>query len=264
MKRILYLFSMFSLLWSCALFLVVPANFLFGDQVILDDLIVDGSACIGDDSVNGENFGFDTIRLKGDDLRFRFVDTSHTYSFPTNDWQITINDSANGGANKFSIDDIYSGWTPFTILAGAPSHSLYVDGSGNVGLGTNSPTEQLTVIGNIKISGSITEGSSREFKKDIAYVSTKEAMETLMDLDPVKFKYRADILGEERLGFIAEDVPELLASKDRQHLSAMEITAILAKVVKEQRNMFQTQQETMDAMNKEIEMLKIAMNYGVK
>ena len=31
------------------------------DQVILDDLIVDGSACIGFDCVNGESFGFDTI-----------------------------------------------------------------------------------------------------------------------------------------------------------------------------------------------------------
>jgi hypothetical protein len=40
---------------------------LFGaaplDQVILDDLIVDGSACIGLDCVNGESFGFDTIRI---------------------------------------------------------------------------------------------------------------------------------------------------------------------------------------------------------
>ncbi len=34
------------------------------DQVILDDLIVDGSACIGFDCVNGESFGFDTIRIK--------------------------------------------------------------------------------------------------------------------------------------------------------------------------------------------------------
>ena len=34
------------------------------DQVILDDLVVDGSICVGQDCVNGESFGFDTIRLK--------------------------------------------------------------------------------------------------------------------------------------------------------------------------------------------------------
>ena len=32
----------------------------FADQVIPDDLIVQGSACIGLDCVNNESFGFDT------------------------------------------------------------------------------------------------------------------------------------------------------------------------------------------------------------
>ncbi|MBC8184459.1 hypothetical protein H8E88_25470 [candidate division KSB1 bacterium] len=53
------------------------------DQVILDDLIVDGSLCVGMDCVNGESFGFDTIRLKENTLRIRFIDTSSTSSFPT-------------------------------------------------------------------------------------------------------------------------------------------------------------------------------------
>lgn len=113
------------------------------DQVILDDLIVDGSACIGMDCINGESFGFDTIRLKENNLRIRFMDTSNSASFPSNDWQITANDSTNGGQNKFSIDDIDSGRTPFTIEAGAPSHSLYVDDSGRLGLGTSTPVVEI-------------------------------------------------------------------------------------------------------------------------
>jgi hypothetical protein len=112
---------------------------LLADQVFLDDIIVDGSACIGFDCVNGESFGFDTIRIKENNLRIKAIDTSSSSSFPTNDWQITFNDSANGGANKFSIDDIDGGRTPFTIEAGAPSHSLYVDDSGRLGLGTSTP-----------------------------------------------------------------------------------------------------------------------------
>ena len=53
------------------------------DQVILDDLIVDGSACIGFDCVNGESFGFDTLRLKENNLRIKFQDTSSSASFPS-------------------------------------------------------------------------------------------------------------------------------------------------------------------------------------
>ena len=115
------------------------------DQQILDDLIVDGSACIGLDCVNGESFGFDTIRIKENNLRIKAQDTSSSASFPTNDWQLTFNDSSNGGANKFSIDDIDGGRTPFTIEASAPSHSLYVDDGGRIGLGSNAPVVELHV-----------------------------------------------------------------------------------------------------------------------
>ena len=131
--------------------LVIGVTAAFGmnsaqaDQVFLDDLIVDGSACVGQDCVNGESFGFDTIRLKENNLRIRFVDTSTTASFPSVDWQLTANDSANGGANKFSIDEIDSARTPFSIIAGAPSHSLYVNSSGNIGVGTSTPIVQVHV-----------------------------------------------------------------------------------------------------------------------
>jgi len=113
------------------------------DQVILDDLIVTGSACVGFDCVNGESFGFDTIRLKENNLRIRFQDTSTTSSFPSNDWQITINDSSNGGGNYFAIDDINGGRTPFKVEAGAPTNSLFVDDGGRLGLGTNNPVVDI-------------------------------------------------------------------------------------------------------------------------
>ena len=116
------------------------------DQVILDDLIVDGSACIGFDCVNGESFGFDTIRLKENNLRIKFEDTSVAASFPSVDWQLTANASANGGANKFSIDDISGGRTPFTVEANAPSHSLYVDDGGRLGLGTSIPVVDIHAV----------------------------------------------------------------------------------------------------------------------
>jgi hypothetical protein len=116
------------------------------DQVILDDLIVDGSACIGMDCVNGESFGFDTLRLKENNLRIGAVDTSSSASFPSNDWQLTFNDSANGGANKFSVDDISNGRTPFTIEASAPNNALFVEDSGDIGVGTANPVVRMHIV----------------------------------------------------------------------------------------------------------------------
>lgn len=113
------------------------------DQVFNDDLIVRGSGCFGQDCVNGENFGFDTVRLKENNLRLHFDDTSNSGSFPSNDWRITINDSANGGQSFFSIDDATGGRSPLRIRAGAPNWSIYVASSGNVGFGTDTPVVEM-------------------------------------------------------------------------------------------------------------------------
>ncbi len=129
-----------------ALALAVSAGVAHADFVINDDLIVDGSACVGFDCVNGESFGFDTIRLKENNLRIKFDDTSVAASYPRNDWQLTANDSANGGASKFSIDDISGGRTPFTVEANARSHSLYVDDGGRIGSRTSTPSVEIHTI----------------------------------------------------------------------------------------------------------------------
>ena len=116
------------------------------DQVFADDVIVQGSLCVGQDCVNGESFGFDTIRLKENNLRIRAQDTSNSASFPTVDWQITFHETSNGGANKFSIDDIDNARTPFTIEASAPNNSLYVDDGGRIGAGTAAPVVNVHVV----------------------------------------------------------------------------------------------------------------------
>jgi hypothetical protein len=109
------------------------------DIVDADDVIIQGSLCVGLDCVNNESFGFDTIRLKENNTRIKFDDTSTSAGFPNNDWQLTANDSASGGANKFSIEDITGSKVPFTITAGAPTNSLFVSSAGKIGNGTSSP-----------------------------------------------------------------------------------------------------------------------------
>ncbi len=382
-------------------------DFILVDQVIPDDLIVQGSACIGLDCVNNESFGFDTIRLKENNLRIKFEDTSSAAGFPTNDWQLTANDSASGGLSKFSIDDITGVKTPFTVVAGAPTNSVFVDSSGrvglrtgtpvldlhvatgntpahrleqnsssgftaqtwdiagneanffirdvtggsrlplrirpgaptssldissigrvgfgtaspesnvhvsagasafttdvfggfgpspgsgpalnfgyggssfgrgagffnarpdasatapnpslrfmtadqqrmiitntgNVGIGTTSPANPLQMASGAFVSagGVWTDASSRELKDDIQSLSADEARGALLGLSPVKFAYKVDP-AERHVGFIAEDVPDLVASKDRKALSPMDIVALLTRVVQEQQKTADEQQ----------------------
>jgi Chaperone of endosialidase len=108
------------------------------DQVVADDQIVQGSLCVGLDCVNNESFGFDTIRLKENNTRIKFEDTS-TGSFPSTDWQLTANDSPSGGANRFSIEDVTAATNPFTISGGAPNNSVFVSSTGKLGLRTATP-----------------------------------------------------------------------------------------------------------------------------
>ena len=115
------------------------------DQVIPDDLIVQGSICAGLDCVNNENFGFDTIRLKENNTRLQFDDTSSTAGFATNNWQIRANNSASGGASFLGFVDqgatgnSESGTIVFQVDAGAPANSLKVSSTGRVGVRTATP-----------------------------------------------------------------------------------------------------------------------------
>jgi hypothetical protein len=115
------------------------------DVVTADDAIIQGSACIGLDCVVNESFGFDTVRLKENNTRIKFDDTSTSTGFPNVDWQLTANDSASGGANKFSIEDITNSKVPFTITATAPTNSIFVASTGKVGFGTATPGLNLHI-----------------------------------------------------------------------------------------------------------------------
>ncbi len=115
------------------------------DQVFNDDLIVTQSGCFGLDCANGEVFDFDTLRLKENNLRMHFDDTSATAGFPANDWRFIFNDTANGGANYFAVEDATAGKRPFRVDAGGPNNALRVNSNGKVGLGTADPALELHI-----------------------------------------------------------------------------------------------------------------------
>jgi len=116
------------------------------DAVTADNAIIQGSLCVGVDCISGESFGFDTIRLKENNLRIKFDDTSAAAGFPFHDWQLTANDSASGGLDRFTIEDITAATMPFYIVGGAPTNALVVSANGKIGLHTSTPVLDLHVV----------------------------------------------------------------------------------------------------------------------
>lgn len=293
-----------------------------GDVVHADDEIVTGSLCIGYDCLTdgSESFGFDTIKLKENNIRIKFDDTSTTGGFPAVDWQLLANDSNSGGQNKFTIEDVTNSRVPFTVLAGAPSNSLFISAAGRIGLGTATPACGLDIVKtgeyaglaleqtggaralftaaatkarigtannfplNFVINNALamtltsnqylgiginpvhplhmasgaycsaggvwTDASSITLKENVRSLTPVEAVQTLAELRPVRYNYKAD-KSDEHLGFIAEEVPELVATADRQGMSPMDVVALLTKVVQEQQESIRRLESRLDELEKQ-------------
>jgi len=112
---------------------------------------------------------------------------------------------------------------------------MVIKNTGNVGIGTINPGHPLEMGSGAHVTagGVWTDASSRLFKENIRDLTLEEAMAALRELTPTRFNYKVD-KEEEHVGFIAEDVPELVANKDRNGLSPMDIVAVLTKVVQGQ------------------------------
>jgi len=144
------------------------------------------------------------------------------------------------GSNKLYIDNSNTA-TPL----------IYGDFSTNrVGINNSAPGYTFVVgTGGAHCNGTTwVNGSSREVKENIEALAPEEALQAIAGLEPVKFNYREE-KGEKCLGFIAEEVPELVAMNDRKSLSPMDIVAALTRVVQEQ-------QKTLNELKNEIAMLK--------
>ena len=104
-------------------------------------------------------------------------------------------------------------------------------------------------------------------KENIKELSTQDALAAFHKLQPVTYNYKSD-KKEQVVGFIAEDVPELVAIQSRDGLSAMDMVAVLTKVVQEQEKIMaktkteliaelQAKDAEMKVMRAEIAKLKV-------
>ncbi|HLP46758.1 MAG TPA: tail fiber domain-containing protein, partial [Candidatus Kapabacteria bacterium] len=160
------------------------------------------------------------------------------------------------GSNKLYIANTD---TSFPLLYG-DFYSGILAVNGYLGVGRQAPYYPLHMASGAYCSagGTWTNASSRELKENIQDLSIGEAVETLTRLNPVKYNYKVD-KADKHVGFIAEDVPDLVATTDRKGLSPMDITAVLTRVVQELKRENQEQQDLIQEQQKIISGLQERM-----
>jgi len=112
---------------------------------------------------------------------------------------------------------------------------------------------QLAVNGAYCDGSTWVNASSREAKKNIEPLSLDVALQTLGGLDPVTFEYKNSNTPDGHVGFIAEDVPEIVATPDRKGLAPMDIVGVLTAVVKEQQKLIEQQRADYESLKAKVE-----------
>ena len=155
-----------------------------------------------------------------------------------------IDDDNSLTVNAAFDPDLPSNGTKFTyqspilnLLDSVGKTQMIVTNGGNVSIGNAFPNTnaKLFLDGDLRVNGKLLQNSSRELKENITQLSSQEALQTLNSLEPVKFTYKDSSDAKIHVGFISEDVPDLLASSDKTSVSPVDIAAVLTKAVKDQQ-----------------------------
>jgi hypothetical protein len=118
------------------------------DSVVSDDLVVQGTACIGPNCVTGDPDS-NTLTLKGPIPRILFHDVNaDCQCLPARNWLLQANENypEHYPFDVFYLQDMHSGAISFSVQGGAPDDALVVNSIGNVGVGTESPLQALHVV----------------------------------------------------------------------------------------------------------------------
>jgi hypothetical protein len=153
------------------------------------------------------------------------------------------------GSRMFFIRDRFGGDKIYFSIA----QTGYV----GFGLGTTAASYPIQMASGARCTaeGVWENASSREYKEDVREITAREAMETLEGLKPVEYRYKNGS-DEKYVGFIAEDVPELVAAKDRKGMSSMDVVAVLTRVIQEQQKVITELREKLDSIDQKMKDLE--------
>lgn len=120
-------------------------------------------------------------------------------------------------------------------VGGGGNKNFVINTTGDFGIGILLPAHPLHMASGAHVTagGAWTNASSRSLKENIHDLTVEEAISTMEALNVVRFNYLVQ-KDEEYVGFIAEDVPELVANQGRKSLGSMDIVAVLTKVIQVQ------------------------------
>lgn len=123
----------------------------------------------------------------------------------------------------------------------------------------NNQTVKATVAANGDIfATSFNPTSSRTMKDNIVDLDSQKASAALQQLTPVEYVYKDDPSAEQRVGFIAEDVPQIVANADRKSVPIMDVLALVTRVVKDQQQTIDDQKKVIDGQNRFISEQKLS------
>ncbi|HEY1165185.1 MAG TPA: tail fiber domain-containing protein [Chitinophaga sp.] len=122
-------------------------------------------------------------------------------------------------------------------VGSAPSPKLTVTSAGNVGIGITAPTSPLHVAGAGLFTGQVQANSFfqyslRSLKKDIKPF-TASALDIFKKVQVRTFIFKADTTGKTNIGFIADEVPDEMATPKRNGVDQASTVALLVKAVQE-------------------------------
>jgi hypothetical protein len=104
-------------------------------------------------------------------------------------------------------------------------------------------------------SGTFRQLSSRSLKDQINPLSSQATNQLLQNLNPVTYVYRSDTQQTLHFGFIAEDIPDALATPDRHAIHPFDIVAVLTKAVQDQRLVIASLHRTVQNQQKAIALM---------
>ena len=115
------------------------------------------------------------------------------------------------------------------------------------------------VLGNgfyVDENGQAHNASSRSYKENIVGLDTDKAMEAFDKMQTVTYNFKKDKSKEHMVGFIAEDVPDLVATKDRKTVDPLKIVALLNAVVHAQKEELAETKAELAKANEKIDRLE--------